>query len=181
MKKLISLLALCFLSTGCSSCSRHDTTKVVPVPVPTVSASAQPVPEVVPPTLVTENGWSIMMPSGFEKVGADDAGIGLFVNKDKEMLISLSKETFTGSSDQYVLTGIKSLKDKGITAIEAKQVKINGVDFVVLECDQEGIHAWIWAGARNGFGYALSCGGKPHAVEMYDTCFSTMNTFKIVK
>lgn len=179
MKKLISLLALCFLVTGCTSCSKHDSAKVVPVP--SASASAQPFPQVAQPTLINETGWSVMMPDGFEKVSSGNDEIGLFVNKDKDMLISLSEEPFTGPSDQYVLVGVKTLRDKGIVAVESKQVNINGINFTVLECDQEGIHAWIWAGAANGIGYALSCGGKPHAIEMYDICFSTMNTFKVVK
>lgn len=180
MKKLLSLLMLGLVS--CSSCSKKQDV-VPPKPVPTVVVN--PLPDVLPPQHVDGDTWAFIVPGEWKKLNNVEGGPGeaevSYMQSDEHQLLSLSKEAFTGTYEEYVLSGIRSLKEAGVNVQSATQVTLNGNTFVLLETSKGITNAWMWVTVAKGIGYNFSCGGSGDETKAKSVCTQISKTLEIQK
>lgn len=193
MKKLLLILPIVLpaLILGLMSCTSSSPSKDVTPPcdastcatpsaAPTASDSA---PAVSTDQVLSEQDWSLSVPQGWAKMSApiDDANIKVFMgNQDKKNLVIFVKEAFLGSSAEYALEGLRGLKDGGNKISTARQVDLNGNKFVLLDSSRDNLRMWMWVTAKNGFGYAFSCGGPVDDTgDQENTCTQIANTLTI--
>lgn len=147
------MLLVCGL-VSCSSCS---TPKVDPV---------------VPITEVSNDKWSLVVPSSNwhydltnalnELRDAGDPGtMVILINEVDKNLAIIATELFAGSSQQYALLSIRGLADTGRKLVNTSQVVIiNGVSYVTFESAKAGEPTiWAWITVKNGTAYSFVCGG----------------------
>jgi len=189
MKRLLFVLPLLILGlVSCTSCSKKETTPppcdggscTFPTATPTVTAP--PVPTTPPDQVFSEEDWSVSLPVGWSKLEppAPVPELKLFyANKEKMNLVIFVKEPFEGTNAEYILEALRGIKDGGGKIVAARQVDVNGNKFVLVDSTRDDIRMWMWILARNGFGYALSCGGPAADVGQEDICTKIANTVTI--
>lgn len=183
MKRLFLVLPLLVLGlVSCSSCAKKDTT---PPPCDggtcTLPTSTPSVPAPPPDQVLSEDDWSVSVPVGWEKLTppTTDPEVKVFYgNKEKQNLVIFVKEAFPGTSAEYVLEGLRGLKDSGSKLNGARQVDLNGNKFVLVDSSRDNVRMFMWITAKNGFGYALSCGG-PADQPQEDICTKIASTVTI--
>jgi hypothetical protein len=180
MKKLfrIFLLAACLIS-----CSHKDKTQAnPPTDVVVVTPSALPTAPPAPKAPYIGSSWSLVVPDGFERGEAKDPSVeGFFINQNKKSLITVVKEQWAGSSQDYAFLGTIALKHAGIATTDPVQLTLNGETVTLIEgnADPEDIHAWVWMTVKNGYGYTLSCGGNGDPSQYRELCTGLFESFKI--
>lgn len=187
MKRLLFILPLLILGlVSCASCSK-PTESVPPCDAsscPTLSASASAVPVAPPRQVFAEDNWSLSVQPGWNKVSApvsaDDMHVKVCeINTDKKNLVVFISEPFAGTNAEYILEALRGLKDGGYKITAAQQVDLNGNKFVLIDSNQGNLRMWMWVTAKNGSGYALSCGGDNSDPTQEDTCTDVANTLTI--
>ena len=184
MKRLLFVLPLLVL--GLVSCSKHNEPSPPcdggVCPLPSVSETVPPVSTAPPVQVLAQENWSVSVQPGWEPMESplQDSHIRVFVgNKEKQNLVVFVKEPFAGTNAEYILEGIRGLKDGGYKIAGARQVDINGNKFVLVDSSQGNVRIWMWIVAKDGFGYALSCGGPTVDTSQEDMCTSVANTLTI--
>lgn len=196
MKHLFPILGFLTLSlASCTGCTKKNTS----VPVCSGTDCEQPIVPVVsrPDAGVTSSdkiessdslnqtlsgdGWELVLPEGFDSVVLEDEEkpAVLVVNKEEHSLVLLIKEPFTGSIPEYVVGAVRGIaEEKGILRGN-KHGELNGNKYVLLDSAKDGTRVWMWLLVKNGFGYALSCGG-PEAEDHHEAlCAEVANTLKL--
>jgi hypothetical protein len=179
------LLAMAACESSCSSCNQKDeaqTSSTSSYSSPSSSgtggvlldsSSQESSTESSSSGAVTEqfktfkqDNWEITLPSSFSE---SDKKLGKIVftalDSDKKILLSLVKEQFSGTQDQYLLLSVRSLKENSyqLAKPQPTNLQINNIKFSLLELTQNNIKIFSWIGVKNNFGYVLSCGGpEPH-------------------
>lgn len=187
MKRLLFVLPLLIMGlVSCTSCTKKET--VAPpcdggsCPMPTASSTTPPVPTALPDQVLSEEDWSVSLPAGWSKLEPPMPAPELklfYGNKDKMNLVIFVKEPFQGTNAEYILEGLRGIKDGGGKIASARQVDLNGNKFVLVDSTKDNIRMWMWILAKNGFGYALSCGGPATDAGQEDICTKIANTVTI--
>jgi hypothetical protein len=155
---------------SCSSCTKKDQTNptVITVAPPCSGSSCAVDAGISPPEtsidqknkMLSGDGWEIIIPYGWQLQNSEEKEIMvLATNSDKQNLIIFIKEPFEGTYESYALAGIRGIKAAGGTLISAKQVILNGQEFVLIESIKKSIVVWAWITVHKGSGYVLTCGG----------------------
>lgn len=179
MKQFVLAAILALGLVSCSSCTKPND---VPITTPTATVSV-PTPTATPVdtnvTLSKDNfkitvpnaNWVALPPTPDQIVG--------YLNKDKQNLVVLVKEPFSGSYENYILEAIRSVKNDGGTVVSTKQVSISNQNFVLVEATQDMVSIWMWVTVVNEFGYSFSCGGPQSVSDEKDLCSSIADTLQI--
>lgn len=169
-----------FLAVSITSCVE----KAVPVPIPTQMPSAS-VPDVVlhapsVPFVVSIEDFEVLLPSNeWRQVVNSKPEIKFLAKNDKlNNLVVVVKEKFSGSYDDYALTNIRGLKDQGAVIVKADQSEFGGAKWVFVSSSNDGVNLFQWITYRDGYGYALSCGGQG-VEEQATVCQQIASTLKL--
>jgi hypothetical protein len=188
MKRLLFVLPLLIMGlVSCSSCAKQETVAppcdggscTLPTATATATATTPPAP---PDQVFSEDDWSVTIPTGWAKMEPPEPAPELklfYGNKEKMNLVIFVKEAFPGTNAEYVLEALRGIKDGGGKIAAARQVDINGNKFVLVDSSRDNIRMWMWILAKNGFGYALSCGGPVGDTGQEDICTKIANTVTI--
>lgn len=197
MKNFFFILS--FLSIGlaaCTGCNKKDTSTPVCTGADCIQAT---VPVVVPstpdddvvPTTSTDSsdyktlsgsGWELTVPQEWEKVTLEDEEVQpalIVTNQSEHNIILLAKDAFPGTTPEYVLEALKGFKEVGAKVDSSKQVELNGNNFVFLNTSKDGARIWFWISVKDGFGYALSCGGPASEVHHEAICNDVAKSLKL--
>lgn len=176
MKKILA----CLLALGLASCSCTKE-KVVTNTVPEVSSTSVEVtlPETKLPFVVSLEDVELVLPSeDWKLVSNDKTEIKLLAKNDKlNNLVVFVKEQFKGTYDEYALTNIRGLKDQGAVITKSDQFEFGGVTWVFVSSTNKDVNLYQWVTYRNGYGYALSCGGKDN--DQATVCQQISSTLKL--
>jgi hypothetical protein len=178
MQPKVLLLFLCILAgvVSCTSCRSDNVTP--PKPVPTVV-----VPPIPTNQSVESKKSSVIVPIEFQDQHPDiqpNSDYRLYANMSGKELISLDSQVYTSSYEEFVLEGIRSVRDQGGVVQSSEKVNINGQDMAVVESSKDGVIAWFWMTTKNGIGYTFTCGGPESSGQsLRDLCFGIANTFSI--
>jgi hypothetical protein len=179
-KSLTVLFSVSLLASmvSCSSCSKTNTVDP-PKPVPTDTVVVPPVPTT---QLVESHKASVTIPVVFQDQHVDDKAspnYRLFANKDAKELVSLDAEVFSSSYEEYVLEGIRFLKDRGAFVQSAVPVIINDQQMTLVESSTQGVVAYFWVTTKEGYGYTFTCGGLETSTTVKSMCSELAKTFQI--
>lgn len=145
--------------TDVNSCQESQTLTCEP-------EKSQPATEVV-----KGDGWELTVPFGLQKkvVPDQEVVLSLFSNENKALLILL-KEKYAGSYDEYIISSTRSLKDSGASLDNSKPMIVRDQKFTLMESTKNGVKVWSMVTFKDGFGYALSCGGPAPYDNVYSFC-----------
>lgn len=154
-----------------SVCS--DSPELVCSPLPNVSAPAES---------VKGDSWQVNLPLGFQKSKSESPDIVFSaLSKKDRLLVVLLKEKFTESFDVYVLTTVRDLKESGTKVVSTKPIKSGNSKSMLIETVKDEIKIWTMVTTKDGFGYALSCGGPGDHAVMLPVCTSITDSFSVNK
>lgn len=179
MKKLFGIV---LLIAGLTACSQKDHSQTTPPPAVTVIEHSPLPASEEPKAPFVGSTWSLVVPDGFTKEESKNPSIeGMFINRDKKALITVVKEEWAGSSQDYAFLGTLALKHNGIATTDPVQLTLNGQIVTLIEgsADPEEIHAWVWMTVKDGYGYTLSCGGDGDPGQFRGLCTGLFTSFKI--
>jgi len=180
--KFIATITLLTIGTvSCTSCAKKVPAPVVVGPSVDAGSDAQtPVDAAVPgPMVIKENKWEFTLPSSdWKKMDGAPEHTVAFVNESAKNIVLMVNEPFTGSFDEYALTALRSVRAAGAVIASAKQVEVNGHNFVLVESSKNNTRVWMWVSVLDGQGYAFSCGGADDAAQQA-LCLSVAGTLKI--
>lgn len=135
------------LETGATDCSD------VSCSLPTTSTQV----------LSSEN-WRLSVPLGSDWVAKQpiDPGIKIvLLNEQKQCMVLFIKELTVDTFSQYAVSTVEILGSKsGGRLLSVSQVVINENRFVVSQFAKGDSVIWTWTTIKDGFGYAISCGGN---------------------
>jgi hypothetical protein len=103
----------------------------------------------------------------------------LLFNNSTHGVILLIKEKAAISIEEHALESLRGLRDVGAKLNAAKQVKINEMEFILLDSSRDEITAWTWVTVYNGFAYTFSCSGLSTLQTQEEVCQGIVNTLKI--
>ncbi len=189
--------------TACTGCTKKDTStpvctgpdcvqSTVPVVVPTTPDAGLPPPDAgltkpVPsetPDYITYSGegWELAVLQEWDQVVVEDEEFKpalVLTSEIEHNLIIFVKDPFPGTAPEYVLGAVRGFAEEGVTINSTTQVEINGNRFIVLDTSRGEARIWFWVSVKDGFGYALSCGG-PAAEDHHEAvCKDVANSLKI--
>lgn len=110
---------------------------------------------------ITQENWQFILPgAGWEKVPSTNEGIKVVLrNEQSQKLVLFVKEPTAETYDRYVVGNMKTVSQTGAPILGASNLTMHGEKFAVILAGQGNI--WIWITVKDGFGYALTCGGAP--------------------
>jgi hypothetical protein len=162
---------------SCSSCSKENTVSP-PKPVPTVSVT--PVPPPAPTTQeITDSKFTLTIPVGFKNQGSDDPEYFLFADENNKQLLSIMHQKYSSTYEEYVLEGIRSLKEHNAIVHSAIKTTLGNQEFIVVESTKDGVIAWLWFTTKDNIGYTITCGGLESSTTVHDVCFNLAKSFEI--
>lgn len=173
-----------FLALGvvsCSSCSRPKQTPL-PSPNPSVNPTSPPVEEVDAsdsrrPFTINYSKLEVSLPNSDWRMARPDTSGYVYLNSDLMNVVVLTREKTTESSDQYILTTLRSIKDAGNLIVSTKQVVIRGRNYSLIESriEQDAVVIFLLVAVDDGLGYSIGCGG-PMKADQQNTCATILGT-----
>lgn len=181
MKKFVLFLLACGL-ISCSSCAKKPVLNEVETG-PTVDASlvdSGTASDVQDSSLTVGNdNWSFVLPSSDWEPQRNGVDPAVFLNEKEHNLVVFLKEEFPGTTQDYALFAVRGMKEAGATLVSSSQVKINGINFVLIESTKGSVRVFQWVAAKDKAGYGLSCGGLDENDHQKTLCVSIANTLNI--
>lgn len=182
MKKIAIALALTVGTVSCSACGKK-LPEPQPVEAGVTPAPAPPVTPPPPPAPTTKEvslgGLSVTLPNtSYNEMTNAPPNAKAFMSTSPKSLVVLIEEPFEGSFDEYAIVAILGARRSGATVHSAKQVTVNGTNFVLVESSKDSITIWMWVTTKDGRGFGLSCGGPDEATQRA-LCTSIINTVKV--
>lgn len=182
MKNILFGIFLLGLVSCSSSCVKKDTVNPNPIVDAGPESSDFPDVHVDKRTHVAGDTWEFYLPSqewALELIdGSPDT---VYFNKKDQNLVAFVKEPVDITLQEYVLFAIRSLKESGMQLISTTNgLKINDVNYTLLEAGQGRVRLYQWITVQNKVGYSLSCGG-PSELEntQKDLCNTIGITLKV--
>jgi hypothetical protein len=166
MKKLVLLAALALSSLmACSSCVTHNQTGSSPPSVDNqITCNEAGCPIKLPEAgsvndVISEDNWQFTLSgSGWTPVKSPDDTIKvIFTNKDNGTIVFFVKDPTQETSAEYIINALRSFKAADTSILSAKQVIINGTNFVMVTAQGESRKIWTWISVQKGFGYVFTC------------------------
>lgn len=181
-KKILLTMTAVLATVGvvsCSSCASKPPPEPTPVPVEVVDA-APPAPTTVK---VTGPNWELTLPGpgwdSNQSCAPDGTCTTVLVNEARKNVVLFVGKPYNGTSDQYVLTAIRAIKDAGANVASTKQIQLNGHNFVLIEANRsDNVKVWLWFTILSNHGYELSCGGVDDGHQL-ELCSGVASTLKI--
>ncbi len=187
------LFIIVLLVSSCTSCSGNTNHVVVVPDSGVVDAGAggaggslvdagPPVPPKPTTQVVKGDTWSISLPSSSDVTLNPEQDI-LFtaVTEDIVYMVSaLTRESFQGSYDEYIIYGIRGIRASGATVLESSQATNNSVKYTLVEAEKDDITIWNWLSTKNNFGYAFSCGGVQQDNLVKEICLEAFQSLQLL-
>jgi hypothetical protein len=181
MKYLFIYMIAIFSLIGCS-CTKDKPMSPLgkPLDLPSASVSAT---AVIPPApyLVSVENFKVVLPSNdWTILNSDTPGVR-FLGKNLKLnnLVVLIKEKYTGTYDDYALLNFRGLKDQGATLVSSDQAEFGGAEWVFISSTKDDVSLLQWVTYKDGFGYALSCGGSGSPEAQVQLCQQIAGTLQL--
>lgn len=184
LQRITFALVLALSLGACTSCAKKNPDPTTPAPAPTPSATITPEPPkpVVTTVTVKQDGLELTLPSAdWVALQGPPPHAQAYINAAKKNGVVIVAEDYTGSFESYVLYALRGIKDAGGLIASAKQVQVNGQNFVLVESTKNGMRVWLWVGLVNAHGYGVSCGGPDSDPTQKDLCNGIASTIKITQ
>jgi hypothetical protein len=175
MRKLIfiSLMSLCFLG-----CPNHNTDKT---DASVQDVEVEPVVEVSAPQTVNGDSWQLVLPPDWKQQPDVLKHVVLIAEHPTvEAMVLLSKESYSGSFDEFAIETIRGFRGQGVTINSTSSTVINDTPFVFVQSESSDIVNNSWLTVKDGFGYSLGCGGvKTSSDQFTEECMEIANSFTV--
>src|SRR6185436_4749855 len=175
MKKFLVLLGLSFLN---QSCIKNDANIATP-PATTKSVTEIADSKIVNDRNIVFGDMEILIPLAWSSKKNDDGLV--FLNKPREALIFLGKESCDLSYDQCVLSSVKGLEESNAELLAVDHVFFNNNKFMSLTTRKNGIKVWSWVTHYHGTLYIFSCGGQKPDADLQQDCKAISSTIKLLQ
>ena len=111
-------------------------------------------------TVVDNKDFTITLPVTWKQEVSQSSSVVLLAkNPLSESMLVLTKESFTGSFDQFSIEAIRGLRGQGAEISSMQSIVINSNLFTQLSSTQGDVEVVTLLSVKNGFGYSLNCGG----------------------
>lgn len=185
MKNFISLLSVLLIST--ISCAKKDTSPLgcdaanCTTSTSYVDASTDVIEDVQSTDqVISGTDYEFTLLPGYSKVDAQESNSLVFSNVDKNNLVVLTKEEpFHGSSEEFALEVLRSVRDSGAHLNEIKQIEINSNKFLSVDSSKDGVRMWVLISAKNNYGLSLACGGPETDQKQVKICSDIFSSFLV--
>lgn len=168
MRKLLFLSAMLMAGVmACSSCTKKTQTGSSTPPVDTAATCNEAgcpikIPEagaVVINDVIQEDNWQFTLSGSGWRVAKspDDTIRAIFSNVENGTVIFFAKDPTKQTSSEYIINALRSFKAAGTTIQSAKQMPINGTNFIKVTAQGESRKIWTWITVQKNFGYIFTC------------------------
>jgi hypothetical protein len=162
MKKLMTLATLLMVGVlSCASGSKKPQEQTNNVNCTDASCALRETGAPAVPTsdVVAEENWQFTMSGdGWVPTQSPDNVVKVvFLNKTLNAIVFFAKDPTQQTSPQYIINALRSFKAAGTTIATAKQVSINGNNFIYVVANGEDRQIQAWLTVKNNFGYILTC------------------------
>lgn len=189
MKKLMILaIAMMVGIMACGSCAHKSQTEVVTHPadgglVCTETGCPLKLPESGPVSdVIAEDNWQFTLTGdGWTPIKSQDDSVKVALQNDQlKMVVFMVKDPTSETPAQYLINTIRTVSAAGLKTSAAKQVTINGNNFVMLT-SSGGNTVWTWLDVKGGFAYVFGCSSSAGdgGAEDQQRCQDIANTLQI--
>lgn len=178
---LTKLVALCALMVGCAGSGSTIAPVAPPVDEqPVVKNDAgKPAPS-TDTKLYTGDGWSLSLPTTFDRVDNDDFLLMAF-DPNTKIRVVFDNTDWNKSLEDYVAAGLMAMRRRGLFPT-ATDTTLSGMPAVMLDTRAGKVRILQWATVANGKGWNLGCGGQDMDDNQQNAvCKAVANSVKIGK
>lgn len=160
MKKLLISVAL---AASLLSCAKKEQNVATPPPAGSIACigSSCSVKPPVPPTsdIIAADNWQFtLVGDGWVSIPPPDDTIKVvFTNSALSTVVFFVKDPTKQPSSEYIINALRSFKAAGTTIQSAKQLTLNGNNFIMVVAQGESRRLWTWITVQKGNGYIFSC------------------------
>ena len=183
MKRFLLMMLMASSLVACSSCTKKTTDPIIVdgnVPGPSTTATNPPVPPEDASWTVAGETWSMDVPSRYWSMRLEDVpdDTVVLVNLHMQNVVLVTDRPFSGGLEPMALATMRDLRGAGATIVSAKQLTVDGHNFVLIDSFKGDDVASAWVTATGTRGVEFHCGG-PAKTEQEVTCQVLFKGFKI--
>jgi len=180
MKRFLLLMLAASSLVACSSCVKKNADPVVvdgSTPAPSTSSTAPPAQVTM---TVTGPHWELTLPSKAWSLVVDDIppNTVVLVNLEQQNVVVVEDKPNTDTLEAFTLSSLRDLREAGATVVSAKQVTVNGHNFVLIDTFKGDDAALIWVTVNGTRSVGFQCGGG-NKVDQASLCKGLFGALKL--